>query len=293
MRAVNAPLTGQGIGFWGPQRTRNGLFHGVSDSPAQSRAGQRAAGRVQLGCATAARSGVAVLVVSDENMIGTPRANLRARALYPQIGERMARFHNAFRATPRRVVLQIRSLDAYWASLMAYAVPRGVQFPDAAMLESLAAGSRHWRHVIADLACALPRTDILVTPFERFAAHPDRLFQRMTGTLFPPAATPGAFWYNRAPTLADLRQVLADRGEDAGVLPDTAGRWMPFSPLQAAQLREAYADDLYWLRAGAEGLARYIEDPDPDKTRSTWPPEPLTRGHDPHDTEDRAMARTR
>jgi hypothetical protein len=226
-------------------------------------------------------------------MIGTPHANLKAGLLYPEIGERMARYQNAFGGDIRRVVLQVRSLEAYWASLVSYALPRGVAVPGERMLAQLALSGRSWRHVIADLACAMPDSDIVVTPFERFAAHPDRLLEQMTGLLFTPRAGAAGFWYNRSQDIAQLRLVLEERGEDLDRLTGSSGRWMPFSPAQAAELREAYADDLFWLRAGAEGLARYIEDPEPDKTGNTWPTGPLRRGHDAHDIEDRAVARHR
>ena len=59
--------------------------------------------------ARTAQSGVRKLLVSDENMIGTVRHNLRKRALYPAIGERMAYFAQAFDGRLKRVVLNIRS----------------------------------------------------------------------------------------------------------------------------------------------------------------------------------------
>ena len=293
MRQSGAALSGQGIGFWGPQRTRKGLFHDLPEQPSNSVRGRRAAGRVALSCAAAARRGVAVLVVSDENMLGTPRRNLRARSLYPQVGERVARFHHAFGGRPRRALLQIRSLDSYWASLLAYLLPRGLPCPDADTLAALAAAPRSWRQVVTDLSCAMPGTELLVTPFERFAAHPDRLLQRATGMLFPPAAPADGPWCNRAPDVPALAEVMAARGEDPARLGARSGRWMPFSPLQALHLRAAYADDLYWLRAGADGLARYIEEPEPDKTRTTWPPDLLERGPTADDTDTRRVAQDR
>ncbi|MFZ5962755.1 hypothetical protein ACOXXX_07360 [Thalassococcus sp. BH17M4-6] len=292
MRQSGAALAGQGIGFWGPHRTRRGLFHDLADQPSNSRRGRRAAGRVALSCAATARRGAAVLLVSDENMIGTPRGNLRAGCLYPQIGERMARFHNAFGQGPRRAMLQIRSLDSYWASLLAYLLPRGAPCPGTATLAMLATAPRSWRQVITELACAMPGTDLVVTPFERFAARPDRLLHSATGLLYAPTPPADGPWCNRAPDVSALAEVMAARGEDPARLGTRSGRWMPFSPREALQLRNAYADDLNWLRAGADGLARYIEETDPDKTRITWPPGLLTRGRNADDIENPRVARS-
>ena len=211
MRAHAERLQGQGIGFWGPWRTRNGLLHGITDRPEPGAGTPPVKGRVQMNLAVTARRGVATLVVSDENLIGTPRGNLRARALYPEIGERMARVQAAF-GPVRRIVLQIRSPDAWWASAIAFLIPRGAALPDPDLLVALAKSQRGWRHVIMDLACACPEAEIVVTPFERFAARPDLLLKRMTGALFLPRPAPDAFWYNRAPDRDALRSVLADRG---------------------------------------------------------------------------------
>ncbi|WGW02250.1 hypothetical protein [Tropicibacter oceani] len=264
MQANARALANQSIGFWGPGRTRKGLLHGVADRPETPDQTRRAVGRVQLNMKGAARNGAAVLIVSDENMIGTARRCLRARLLYPEVGERMARLNGAF-SPIRRVVLQIRSLESWWASSMAYLIPRGGGIPPAAALEQLSLGPRSWRHVITDLACACPDAEILVSPFERYGPRPDRLFAEMTGSLFPPKARPDEFWVNQRPRLPQLRAVLEERGEDPDMLPRGDGRWHPFSDLQAARLREAYADDLFWLRAGADGLARLTEDPEPAK----------------------------
>ncbi len=265
LQANRGRLSRLGIGGWGPWRTRKGLFHGLAGRPETPTQAQRAAGRVQLNLNGTARRGVAVLVVSEENMIGSMRTNLRSGLLYPEIGERMARIHAGF-GSVRRIVLQIRSLETWWASTFAYMIPRGASVPDPRHLDFIAENTRSWRHVITDLSCACPGAEILVTPFERFAPHPDRLLHRMTGAMFLPRAEPGAFWANRAPYLPALREVLVDRGEDPAVLPEGEGRYQPFSDAAATALREAYADDLFWLQAGADGMAILTEEARSEKS---------------------------
>ena len=46
-------------------------------------------------------------------------------------------------------------------------------------------------------------------------------------------------------------------------MPEGDGRWDPFNDLQRATLREIWADDLFWLRAGADGLAQWLEEETP------------------------------
>jgi hypothetical protein len=266
LRDNRVRLDGQSYGFWGPWRTRKGLLNDLGTRPASAKAAQRAAGRVQINLAATAKRGMRCLLVSDENMIGTPRRCLRNRALYSDIGERMARYHAAFQ-TPKRILLQIRSLDTWWPSVMAHLLPRGEDVPAAGTLEAITNSPRSWRHVIADLACACPDSEIIVTPFERFVSQPDRLFQAMTDAPVAPASRIEGFWHNRSPLLPALRDLLEDRGQAMDLLPEGDGRWNPFHPAQSAQLREMYEDDLFWLRAGADGLAKLTEDIGPSRPR--------------------------
>ena len=284
MRASAEALLASGTGFWGPCRTRKGLFHNIDARTARD----RDRGRVRLALAGAARRGLAQLVISDENMIGTARRNLAAASLYPDIGERLARYRAAF-GPVARAHLQIRAHDLYWSSALAYCLPRGLPLPRPEGLAQLAR-ARGWRGVIEDMASALPEAEITVTPFERYAGRPARLLAVMLDRPAVPADTLRA-WANRAPDMAALRKVLTDRGESPIALGPGEGRWMPFLPEAAAALRETYQDDIYWLRAGASGLARYEDAPDRAGSAQNRPPAAPTRGPS-DDTDHRRLADT-
>ncbi len=279
LREHRDTLQAQGIGFWGPWRTRNGMLHGAAERPEPGQAARRAAGRVALNVEGARRRGHSALIVSDENMIGSLRQCARRRKLYPAVGERMARLNSAFGGATR-VFLQIRSLDHWWASSLAYLVPRGEPMPSPEALEAISNAPRSWRHVITDLACACPGAKIHVTAFESFAGRPDLLLRVLTGRHVVPATQPDRFWRNRRPGVADLREVLRLRGDDSSPLDRLYGddRWMPFDERQAACLRETYADDLHWLSAGADGLATLTEDPEPARQRLNLAAAAMKRG---------------
>ena len=252
-------LAARGVAFWGPPVTRGGLMAGVIPAPGghpdAAQAG-RARGRIALRVAQAREAGITRLVVSDENMLGAPRTCLRRHRLYPGAGERVARLGHAFGGRITRAVLSIRAQDAWWESVLAFAVARGHRLPSRGDLDRMVTGARQWRDVIADLACALPGADIVILPHEQFATRPDARLAHMTGTAEAPAGREAAEWRGRAPDLDALRRAVAARGGDPARLPEGAGRWHPFDAAQAAALKEAYEDDLFWLRAGAEGLAR-------------------------------------
>lgn len=265
MRRSSSELSQRGIGYWGPQRTRQGLFSGLMPAPRLNfghKAQTRAEGRVQIQLANSAKNGVRKLVVSDENMIGSVRHNLRKRALYPAIGERLARYACAFDGRVNRVILNIRAQDLYWSSAMAFGVARGHRMLPSEGFEDLVVSRRTWRDVITDLSCALPDTEICVLPFERYQGRPDVMLATCTDERAP--NNTDADWLNRAPNVNALRKILAERGEVSGLRilgTDLGGsRWVPFDDEQRASLREAYADDLHWLISGADGLATLTQD---------------------------------
>ncbi|OWU85169.1 hypothetical protein ATO6_09015 [Oceanicola sp. 22II-s10i] len=262
MRGNTRVLQGQGIGFWGPQRTRGGLLTGVipvrGAGPAE-RQYLRASGRIALACEKSARAGIRQLVVSDENMIGAPRANLRADSLYPQAGARVRRYLDAFGGGVTQIALSIRSPELYWASCFAFAVMRGHAVPSAATLNRLTDSPRGWREVIADIACAAPGVPLMILTHEEFGSLPELRLWHMTGRRADPPDTHAREWLNRSPGLGALRAFLGERGEDPDLLPEGTGRWMPFARAAQAELKERYADDLFWLRAGADGLARLAD----------------------------------
>jgi hypothetical protein len=265
-QACGPALAALGVVVWGPEVTRGGLLSGVIPAPGGHPVAAEAAharGRIALRVAQAEAGGAAHLVVSDENMIGAPRLCLRRHRLYPGAGERAARLGHAFGGRITRAVLSIRAQDAWWDSVLAYAVARGHRLPSRGDLDRLVTSGRQWREVIADIACALPEAEIVILPHEQFATRPEARLAQMTGGATMPAGRAARIWRGRAPDLDALRRAVAARGGDPARLPEGAGRWHPFSEAQAAALKEAYEDDLLWLRAGADGLARLAEETGP------------------------------
>ena len=294
MRRSHSELSSSKVGYWGPQRTRQGLFAGIVPSPSVTfpdKGQARAVGRVQMQMARTAQSGVWKLLVSDENMIGTVRHNLRKRVLYPGIGERMAHFAQAFDGRLKRVVLNIRSHDLFWASSIAYGVARGHRVLSPKGIENIANAKRTWRDVITDLACAVPDTEIRVLPFERYQGNPAQMLAKCLDEAAP--INTGDEWLNRAPNLSALRTILAERGDIEGLCAlgsqERAQRWIPFDQTQNAQLREAYADDMHWLISGADGLAILTEDTDHSRTGNIPQFGPFERGQR-HDKQERHVA---
>ncbi len=292
LRSNADAISASGTGVWGPLRTRKGLFAGLFPAQSATMLGaspERVNGRIAFQLGKSREAGIARLLISDENMIGCSRDCVRTGTLFPAIGERMARYSAAFDHQIKRVVLTIRSPEMWWSSAAAYAVSRGHPLPDQARLAKIALLRRSWRDVIVDLACAMPNTEIQVVSFEEYASCPNDLLAQATGVMAPPDLQ--RHWVNRSPDLPALRVILAERGQDPDLLPDCTGRWSPFTQAQAAALRETYSDDLFWLAAGADGLAELTRNPTRKRAGTSQPAGDIKKGHN-NDSRQRYLAQS-
>ncbi|MGB7316454.1 MAG: hypothetical protein WBC85_00640 [Planktotalea sp.] len=269
VRQNRRSLAGQAIGFWGPARLRKGLFHGVIPNPLLGQgdiAFARAQGRIGLHLDRSGACGISQLIVSDENMLGTMRQNIATRQLYPCAGERVARHIAAFRGAVKMIHISMRDLGSYWPSALSFCIPRGVMVPTPERSNALAEQRRDWRDVITDVAIAAPDVPIFVSTYEQFGSRPHQLMSYLIGR--PAPALGNQVWRNRRPAASELlRQPLSMREQAILTAKIYNDRWEPFSPSQCAALQERYADDLFWLRSGSDGLATFLEDPTPLETR--------------------------
>lgn len=269
-----AALAQAGLTCWTPKRTRDGLLRGMIRHPEditlqdEMRAA-RSVGRIRLEFDRLARAGQSILLISDENLIGSTRHNMAVKSVYPLVYERLLRFVPVFGGHSLRIGFGIRSYEDYWASVMAYRLQRGGAKPTVDDLDLLTTQPRRWRHMIRDVASVFPQADLFVYPFERFAEHPASVLDTFCDGASAPL--PADFKIrNKSPNLGELNRLLILRGEsrlDGGAGADHR-RWMPFDEHQRAVLRAEYRRDLSWLKAGAEGLARYVEG---RKTPATMP----------------------
>lgn len=279
--------------FWGPNRTRSGLFSGLIKSPdgltpdAMQR-GARSSGLIQMEMGRLDLAGVKSLLVSEENMIGVMRDNLITGRLYPDARARLDRFAEAFGFSCRRITLTIRAYDKYWASVLSFMLQRGWEAPDASALDRLVTQPRSWRDVISDVATVFPAAELLVLPFEGFAGQPDQQLALLNGGMVPGAMRGQRDWHNASAGCAKLRQVMLDRGDvgQAADLPNDYSRWQPFEPHHIAPLKAQYDEDIAWLRGGADGIATYVENSESGAAGIHLRPQSGERGHF-HDQEER------
>ncbi len=255
-----------GTEFWGPSRTRSGLFSGLVKKPADLSydavlRGERSCGLIRMELDRLALSGVQSLIVSEENMIGSMSNNLGQAKLYPDAAPRLTRFSAAFAQRCKRVAFSVRSYDKYWVSVLSFMLERGRSQPNAAMLDRLVTQPRRWRDIINEVAAVFPRADLVVWPFEGLIGQADAQLAAMNGGVVPPQMRGRDEWHNASAGPAKMRQVLQGRGglDNVASLMANENRWQPFGGDHLAAFRQQYNEDITWLREGADGIATYVE----------------------------------
>jgi len=263
--ANRVALAKNGVTCWTPQRTRDGLMRGMIRHPERisvedERRAMRSVGRMRIEIERLKRCGQSALLISEENIIGSTRQNIRNKVLYPLLEERLLRFVPTFEGHQLQIGFSIRSYEDYWASSWAYALYCGGRRPTTDDLDMLTTQTRRWRDLVRDVASCFPQADIFVYPFERYAQQPNAVLDA-----FCPDTShrlPKDFRArNRSRNVGQLNAMMLMRGEpqfDVGPGGEDR-RWMPFDEHQRAVLRAEYRRDLTWLKAGAEGLARYVD----------------------------------
>ncbi|NOX41412.1 MAG: hypothetical protein GXP05_13170 [Alphaproteobacteria bacterium] len=257
-------MTKNDIVFWGPKTTRGGVFTGLLQTrPAESerlrRNVMRSRGILELRLEKLAQKGRKKLLVSEENILGSMRTNLRMRALYPGLDERLLRFSEVFGARCTRIGLAVRPYEDYWASSLAYSLRSGQNWLDRRAIETLVEQPRSWCNVVQDVTRAFPNAEVVVWEFAHLIGRPHDQFRALNG-FGRLRLSPDASRSNAAPTRNDLREILIQRGDMDGLraLAVGEGKFMPFLPAQIASLRARYQQDLDWLRRANDKRLKFI-----------------------------------
>lgn len=261
--ANSGPLEGAKIAVWGPDEMRTGLEAGLVRKPdrptvPEEKRGRRAVGRIQLRQAQLEQEGTERLMVVAPDLLGQREDCLDGAAVYPRLSERLDRVAPAFAERCDRVTLSIRRLDRWWSSLMALGLADGRPVPSAAQLDRLVTQPRGWRHVIREVAAALPHAELIVWPAEVLIDLPERQIAAMTGDPDDPLLTPYRSRPDRAPCADTLEEALIARNTPTTLRRGGSGQWLPFDDMQTDAFVAQYQEDLAWLAAGAEDRATAI-----------------------------------
>lgn len=254
-------LSAAEVAVWGPKVTRGGIFQGLMGPVGAVLPWHiaRAEKRVALRLEALRQSGMRTLFVSEENMLGKLSCVVEETSLYPAVGRRVAAFAQGFAGHRLTIGLGLRAYDEWWASAIAFRVMRGGPMPQTRLREYMVTQPRRWRHVISDIAEALPEARLVVWTHEAMAARPEAVIRALSGQCLPePSVCPR---HNAGPTETELLSYLEDCEVAGDGMRFRSGRFMPFEAHERTALRAQYDEDLAWLATGADGRADWIDEP--------------------------------
>ena len=257
-------LNKNGVTIWGPRVTRGGRFSGLlrggdEELAETTRLVQRNKGIISIEVERLERAGMHSLLVSEENILGSMRTNLRSSRLYPSLSERLERFALVFGPICTQIGLCIRPYGDFWSSSMAYAIKVGHPVLDEAGLDRLVTQPRGWRRVINDVAAAFPKAEVNVWEFQRLAGKPQAQYRLLVGRRGHLRGSQDC--HNASPGRKALRDILMLRGDAAGhrAIEPGDGPYMPFGEHHIEAFDAQYAEDLTWLRSRPKTEFKFIE----------------------------------
>lgn len=290
--ANRAQLAAAGVAVWLPEDLRRGPLAALSARPGLRRSvieDRRLEWRLDAALDRLVAQGARRLVLSEENLIGTMASCHAAGLPYPEVWGRLRRLDGLFGGRVRRVALGCRDPAEWWASTLAFRLPRGGPVPDAGLLARLAAQPRGWAAVLADIAAALPGRPMAAWDFGWAAGRPDRVLVALLGAPAPAGLLATGQGRNAAPSVAALRGILRARGVTTlppGIPERGDGPWMPFTREARAALAARHAAELAVLRRTLPALEFA------GSTGET-PGAPAWKEGPTHDRQDRSLARAR
>ncbi|WP_339113193.1 hypothetical protein [Thioclava sp. GXIMD2076] len=244
MLANSGILSRQGVAFWGPERTRAGLFSGLIKradlvSAQDILSARRSATRIRMEIDRIEDQGFHTLIISEENLIGSIPHCLSHGMLYPDARGRLERVAMVLGPHLTGVAMGIRRYDAWWASMLAVERVRGGEAATPQRLRMLAQNGRGWPCVIDAVEGAFGVRPQVWT-HEAMAGRHEILLRRLAPKL---SLTPGL-------------TVAVERANAAAAVQGQLGRgYMPFSIMQRGQMTARYQAELETLRRGRRDLA--------------------------------------
>ncbi len=148
------------------------------------------------------------LLVSEENILGTPRLMLRHAALYPGLTARLGALPADWDMADTHIFLSIRDYAGFFASCHSTVAQQGVWVPFGAQERTaLARMPRRWPDVVADIRATLPAARLTVWRYEELRATGQAVVEAMAGGPFEiDLAAPGAMGALSAGAMAGIAE---------------------------------------------------------------------------------------
>lgn len=147
-----------------------------------------------------------LVLLSEENIIGTMRDNISTRSLYLDLPRRLAAYASILPVAPRRIALGIRSYETLWLSVYMFLLVRHPMPRFGTIRDDLVWSLRGWLDVVAEIRTAFPTSELLIFRQEHLRKNLSSVIAGITGyDLSQGFVTPGRETnLSISPAMADL-----------------------------------------------------------------------------------------
>lgn len=201
------------------------------------------------------------VLVSEENILGSSRLNLRRAKLYPALAERLACLPESWGAGRTEIYLSVRNYADFFASCHSTIALQGDWIDLGADRQArIAELPRRWTDIVAEIRAHFPAAELVVWRYEDLGRVGQEVMDSMVGAPFPMdfgvrgtmasltaegmEAIEAAFIANgEAPLSPETVRRIRDETQGSGA------RYDPWDPALRARLTEAYEAD--WAEISA------------------------------------------
>lgn len=252
-------LIAHGVAFFGPSLMR-GIDDVVYPSPNDVRDGleteiQQKTSEKLLEVIHLQAERRSRILVSEENVLGSPRLNVSRRILYMNLQDRLRALPQEWNKPDTQIFLAIRDYASFFASCQSTVALLGGWIElGPHQQEKLAALPRRWPDVIRDIQAVFPASQIVVWRFEDIARVGQDAINRMVGAPFElNFRRKSSMESLTAEGMGQLRELFAN--SENGQVPkeqirairaateELSGKYDPWRPDLKEQMQQAYRDD--------------------------------------------------
>lgn len=194
------------------------------------------------------------VLVSEENILGSPRLNIRRAKLYPALIDRLACLPPEWNTDSLEVYLAIRDYAGFFASCHSTIASQGDWMPLGPDKQAeIAKLPRRWTDVIADIRTVLPRAEVVVWRYEDLQSLGQQVINAMVGGPFEmDFSQKGTMAALTTEGMEQIQEAWRRNGEEpldpkqAREIRDataTGQRYDPWNPALKAAMSAAYAED--------------------------------------------------
>jgi len=162
-------------------------------------------------------SGYSHILISEENVLGSPIRNLKAGKLYPGAADRLSPLSHIIDGRETTIYFSIRSYDSFFSSCATTVLRRGHCLDWHAAARKLELLPKRWPELIEEILHSIPQARLVVWRYEDFSNRMEEVFKILTGTEISVRIKDPVFQTLSKKAFKNIEGYISNFGKDAGL----------------------------------------------------------------------------